>query len=309
MRIAVLGAGAMGSWFGGLLALQGNAVQLLTTNSAHWEAINNHGLVLKNSTNEQRVSVVAHSPDNIQTPVDLVLLTTKTFQSTEAITSIQAAVTDNTHILSLQNGLGNAEAIAQFIPMARVWVGVSMMPVEKSAPGVVIGKGHGSSYFGNALNNDNTDMAKHIESVFQNAQIELHHDVNIHTRIWEKVAFNSGINALSALSHGRPRTIGTSPGAKELAHNIAKEVAMVANTRNIEINLEHVYNMITLACTKHSDHIPSMLQDLQAARRTEVDALNGAVARIADQSQVAAPLNSTLTTLIRLAEISHQTYR
>lgn len=309
MRIAVLGAGAMGSWFGGHLALQGDAVQLLTTNTAHHEAIARSGLIMKKgATDEQRVSVAAGPPKTIQAPVDLILLMTKTFQTTQAMTSIEAAIDNGTHILSLQNGLGNAETLEQFVPLERIWVGVSMMPIDKIAPGVVEGKGHGTSYFGNAANHNDTDMAKRIESTFQNAHIELHHDANIQKRIWEKVAFNAGMNALSALSHGTPGAIGKSPGAKELAQDVAKEVATVANTLDIEISLDHVYNMITLSSTQHGDHIPSMLQDLQLGRRTEVDALNGAVAQIANQAAIEAPLNKTLTTLIKLAELSHRTH-
>lgn len=311
MRIAVLGAGAMGSWFGGHLALQENAVQLLTTNTAHHETISKNGLILKGPTvngriNEQCVSITAGPPNAIQAPVDLILLMTKAFQTTNALSSIEAAIDHDTHILSLQNGVGNAEAIGEFISPERVWVGVSMMPIDKVAPGIVEGKGHGISYFGNAANHDNIDMAKRIESTFQNANIELHHDANIQKRIWEKLAFNAGMNALSALSRGTPGTIGASTGAKQLAQDVAKEVAIVANTLKIDVNLEQVNDMITLSCTKHGDHIPSMLQDLQLGRRTEVDALNGAVTQIASRAKVAAPLNKTLTTLIKLAEFSNQ---
>jgi len=311
MRIAVLGAGAMGSWFGGHLALQENAVQLLTTNTAHHETISKNGLIMQGSTakgqiNEQRVNLTAGPPDSIQAPVDLILLMTKTFQTTNALANVNKAIDDDTHILSLQNGVGNAEAIGEFISPERIWVGVSMMPIDKVAPGVVEGKGQGSSYFGNAANQDDTDMAQRIESTFKSAHIELHHDANIQKRIWEKLAFNAGMNALSALSRGTPGAIGASKGAKELAQDVADEVAKVANTLNIKVNLEHVNDMITLSCTQHSDHIPSMLQDLQLARRTEVDALNGAVAMLANRASIAAPLNETLTTLIKLAEFSNQ---
>jgi len=308
MRIAVLGAGAMGSWFGGHLALQGNDVQLLTTNTAHHEAIAKSGLIMrKGPTDEQRISVTAGPPKSIQAPVDLILLMTKTFQTTQAIASVEAAIDDGTHVLSLQNGLGNAEALEQFVPLERIWVGVSMMPIDKIAPGIVEGKGHGASYFGNAAAQDDTDMAQGIESAFQSAHIELHHDANIQKRIWEKVAFNAGMNALSALSHGTPGAIGESPGAKELAQDVANEVSIVADALNIEISLDNVYNMITLSCTQHGGHVPSMLQDLQLGRRTEVDALNGAVAQFASQSAVEAPLNTTLTTLIKLAEHAQRT--
>jgi len=290
MRIAVLGAGALGS----------------TTNVEHHEAITANGLVLKGPDGERRVSVRAGPPKTIQSPVDLVLLMTKAFQSADAITSIASRIDQDTHFLSLQNGLGNAQAIAQLVPQERIWVGNSMMPADKLAPGIIEGKGRGSSYFGSAAKQSDTVMAQRIESVFQQANIDLQHDINIHKRIWEKVAFNTGMNALSALSHGTPGTINASPGAKALAQQVADEVAMVAQKCNVEIDLEQVYSMITLSCTQHGDHIPSMLRDIQTGRRTEVDALNGAVVSIAKQHGVAAPLNSTLATLVRLAELAHQ---
>lgn len=308
MRIAVLGAGAMGSWFGGLLAIHGNSVQLLTTNDAHRQAINNQGLTLRDPNGDQIVKVAAILPNELDAPVELVMVMTKTFQTSEAMASIASAINADTHVLSLQNGLGNAENIAAFVPLERVWVGVSMMPIDKIAPGVVMSKGIGDSYFGNAADNREQSMGNQIESVFQLANIPLHYDANIYSRIWEKVAFNAGMNALSALSHGRPRTIGTSTGAKALAENVAKEVAAVAHAHNIEIDLERVYDMINLSCSQHGDHIPSMLQDLQSRRRTEVDALNGAVVAFGEYVNVKTPLNDTLSTLIKLAELSHRHY-
>lgn len=306
MRIAILGAGAMGSWFGGLLALQNNDVQLITTNVAHRKAIAENGLLLRGPDGEQRVSITALSPEDFTTPVDLVMLMTKTFQTIDAITKIQQAIDKNTHFLSLQNGLGNAQAIAQFVPIERVWIGVTMLPIDKVAPGIVEGRGRGDSYFGNAADSNDTATAQRIESVFQSAQIELQHAPDIHKRIWEKVAFNAGMNALTALSNGTPGLIDATPGAKELACRVAQEVALVADSVQVKIDLAQVYDMVTLSCTKHTDHISSMLQDLQLGRRTEVDALNGAVVRIAKQTSTPAPVNATLTTLIKLAELSHQ---
>jgi len=101
MRIAVLGAGAMGSWLGGKLALQGYSVQLLTTNKAHRDAINNNALILKQNGLSQSVDINIDEPANIQAPVDLMLLLTKAFQSRDAMASITHAIDENTHVLSL----------------------------------------------------------------------------------------------------------------------------------------------------------------------------------------------------------------
>lgn len=347
MHIAVLGAGAMGSWFGGLLAMRNAAsssaiaaeniaadtkapeysshgnrtsdstasdksVRLITTNQAHRDAITQQGLRIRSADKQHTIAVEAISPYQMttknSTKIDLILVLTKSFQTKEALSSIANVINDNTHVLSLQNGLGNAEAMSSLIPLDRIWVGVSMVPADKVAPGLVESKGHGSSYFGNAANENSQPMSKRILDTFTQADIELHHDVNIHARIWEKVAFNSGMNALCALSHGRPGAIGQSNGAKSLAQRTANEVALVASAQQVEVDLKKVFDMIDLSCTKHSDHIPSMLQDLLSQRRTEVDAINGAVAKIGEACGVPTPINDTLATLVRLAEISHQKY-
>jgi len=308
MRIAILGAGAMGSWFGGLLARHGHEVQLLTTNKAHRDAITANKLILQTPTEEHKVSVQALDPANMERGVELVLVFTKAFQTREAMASIADRIDANTQVLSLQNGLGNAENIATHTPIDRIWIGMSMMPVDKLAPGVVACKGQGSSYFGKASKHSDSTTAKQIADAFQQSGIELQHDTNVHKRIWEKVAFNAGMNALCALSHGRPGCIEDSPGAKQMAREIADEVAQVAQSQQIEFDINNVYDLIELSCTQHGDHIPSMLQDLHAKRRTEVDAINGAIARIAEQAGIAAPLNQTLTTLVRLAELSHRRY-
>jgi len=300
----------MGSWFGGLLALSGNSVQLLTTNTAHCGAINKTGLTLRQpDANVTLIQLLASAPENIVTPVDLVIVLTKTFQTDTAINSITHAINSSTNVLSLQNGLGNAEALARVVPLERIWAGVSMQPVDKIGPGAIASKGHGASYFGPAQSTDvDTDVARTgtaIESLFQAANIDLTLDFNIHKRIWEKVAFNAGMNALSALSNGTPGDIANLDEAVALAKEVALETAQVAKTQTIFVELDRVYDMIELSCTKHGEHVPSMLQDVRMNRRTEVDALNGAIADIAKRMQVPAPLNKTLATLVRLAERSY----
>lgn len=308
MHIAVLGAGAMGSWLGGLLAMHGHKVQLLTTNKAHRAAIAANDLILQTPNDEHRVSLQALAPSDMQPGVELILVFTKAFQTKDAMASIVGRIESDTHVLSLQNGLGNAENIATCLPMDRIWIGVSMMPVDKIAPGIVACKGEGNCFFGSASGDGSSAIANKIANAFQQSGIQLQHESNIHKRIWEKVAFNAGMNAICALSHGRPGCVEDSPGAKQLAKDIADEVAQVALAQQVEFDISSVYDLIELSCTQHGEHIPSMLQDLYSQRLTEIDALNGAVTTIAEQSGIPAPLNQTLTTLVRLAELSHQRY-
>ena len=254
MHIAVLGAGAMGSWFGGLLAMHGHRVQLLTTNKAHREAIAANDLILRKPNSEKRVSLQALSPTEMQPGVELILVFTKSFQTRDAMAGIADRIESNTQVLSLQNGLGNAENIATQIPLNRIWIGVSMMPVDKIAPGIVACKGQGNSFFGSATNENNSPMAGKIADTFQQSGISLRHETNIDKRIWEKVGFNAGMNAICALSHGRPGCVEDSPGAKQLAKDVADEVLQVALAQQIEFDIDCVYDLIELSCTQHGSH-------------------------------------------------------
>ena len=307
MKIAVLGAGAMGSWFGGKLALGGHEVSLLTTNAAHRAAIAADGLRLRSGRGEQTVCLPALAPADYTGPARVVMLFTKTFQSDAALQSIRAALDDDCHVLTLQNGLGNADTIARYLPLERVLVGTTIMPVDQLAPGVVASAGHGDGHFYSARGD--LPIARELERAFLDAGLDVHLDPDIQRRIWSKVAFNVGMNAVAALAHGTPGTIGDSPGARALVEAAAREAIAVAAAQGITLDSAAILDRIGFACENHRDHRPSMLVDLQRGRRTEVDALNGAIVAAGEKLGVATPLNATLTTLLRLAELSHRRYR
>ena len=308
MRYAVLGAGAMGSWFGGKLAHQGHDVVLLTTNQAHRDAINEHGLMLRHDGARDRVLLPAMHPSDFTGPVDVIILFTKSFQSDSALAAIATSIDENTHVLTLQNGLGNHETIGQYVERKRILVGVTMLPVDKLAPGVVAVQGQGASYF-NSLLEPGLPVCQLLQQEFSEAGLDLQLDPDIHQRIWSKVAFNAGMNAVTALVHGTPGTVGDSPGAQDLVNDVAREVIAVAAAQGIAVDMTEVLDTIDYACNNHRDHKPSMEQDLQAGRRTEVDALNAAVVRAGASCGVPTPLNEILETLVRAAELSHQRYR
>jgi len=305
MRIAILGAGAMGSWFGGRLAMQGSDVELLTTNQAHIGAVQDKGLILRSATAEQCLSIPIHRPEEVQAPVDIILLFTKTFQSDRAMASVAHAITSDTHVLTLQNGIGNADIIANYVALEQTWIGVTMMPVDLLGPGIVASTGSGVSYFGGAVGQEHA-VAHHLLQAFQATDLDVRLVQDIHRRVWEKVAFNAGMNAFCALARGTPGTIGKSPGAHDLVKDVAVEVAAVALTQEVEIDLDSVVNTIDFACAEHGEHKPSMLQDLLAKRPTEVAALNGAVVALADSAGVPVPMNRLLATLVTLAEIAQR---
>jgi len=308
MRIAVLGAGAMGSWFGGQLKLAGHEVQLLTTNESHIEAVKNNGLTMQGRNKTQHVKIDICRPDEFQGPTELVITLTKTFQLDRAMQSIADNIGADTSVLSLQNGLGNLEVIANYVNAENIWLGVTMLPVDKIAAGEVANKGQGSTWFGPATVRPEEHQKNNqtIESAFTDAGIDFKHDHLIHKRIWEKVAFNAGMNAVCALCYATPGLINKSPESLKIVQQAASEVNAVATAMHIDIELDSVYRAIDYACKNHGDHKPSMLQDLLAGKRTEVCALNAAVVARAQDAGVEVPVNEMLCNLIKLSECGHR---
>ena len=304
MRIAVLGAGAMGSWFGGQLAHAGHEVQLLTTNESHIAAVQKHGLELQSDSQKKVVEIAIGKPADFSGSVELLITLTKTFQLDTAMQSIASGLVPETSVLSLQNGLGNAEVIARYAGRDNTFVGMTMLPVDKVAPGIVASKGKGTAWFGH-VDREQAEKIKSLVDIFAAADLDIRHDPLVHKRVWEKVAFNCGMNAVCALCHATPGLIHENASARTLVEQAAAEVVAVAVAEGVAIELESVCSTIKFACENHADHIPSMLQDLLDGKRTEVDALNSAVSARGRQAGIETPVNEMLANLVVLAERGH----
>ena len=302
MRIAVLGAGAMGSVYGARLADGGAEVTLLDVNQSHLDAIARDGLevALDEGTKIHRLAAVR--PEDFRGPVDVVLVFTKIFHTAAALDAV-AGQLDGAVLLSLQNGIGNAERLAVHVPVERTLVGMTMTPAEFLGPGRVASHGPAKTAFYSA-DGQNRPVLHEICTAMQAGGIDATADPEIEAAIWEKAAFNCTMNALCALSDGTPGSIGESVAGRGLAGRVAAEAVAVANATGVAASLERVEALIQHACAHHLHHEPSMLQDRKAGRPTEVDALNGAVARIGEEKGVPVPVNRTLADLIRLMEDS-----
>ena len=243
MRIAVLGAGAMGSWYGGFLARAGHEVQLLTRNDEHIRAVTENGLEMRGAYGEFTVDLAISRPEEFRGGVELLLTLTKTFQLEQAMHCVQQSLDPATTVLSLQNGLGNAEVIERYVGRDNTFIGVGLLPIDKIAPGVLEATGKGGTWFGQ-IDGGQVDRAKAIQAVFSGTPLDVQHDPDILQRVWEKVAFNAGMNAVCALCHATPGLIGDSKAATLLLRDVADEVARVALAENVcidnELSLIHI---------------------------------------------------------------------
>ncbi len=304
MKIAILGAGALGSLIGALLARRGHQVQLLMRNQTSIRAITRDGLSLTIAGQTETIPIPACVASSAQSPVDLVILLTKTYQSEAALKDAQHLLSRNTAVLSLQNGIGNAERIAAHLPLSQVYVGISMMPADQIAPGQVSSQGQGHSRFYAA---DGTDrpFTRELGDIFTDAGMACTVDPDIQKAIWEKAAFNAASNAVLAITGTTPGRLLEYPDAMRLTEDIALESVAIAKAAGVAVEATAVAAMLQTSSKKHPEHRPSMAQDILARRRTEVDAINGAFVSHAARLGMPAPLNKTIWTLVRLAEAGY----
>lgn len=302
MKIAILGAGAMGSLFGGLLAETGEQVTLLDINDAHLAAIAAHGLRLETDTGDRRVrSLQALRPSQATQVPDLLIVFTKAMHTRAALASVRQLIGPSTYVLTLQNGLGNVEALGSVVPQERILVGVTTWPADLAGPGHV--RSHGAGVI-RMMTADGADrpMLERVVHALSDAGLQCRVDANVWGAVWEKVAFNAALNPLCTVLNRPVDALGAVEDGPALALTIVEEVLAVARASGVSVDAVKVSDNVRHAIVAHRGHKPSMLQDVLAGRPTEIESINGAVVVAARRHGVRVPHTETLMQLVRLVQ-------
>lgn len=295
MKIAILGAGALGSVIGAELHTAGHEVVLLDLNEAHLTAINADGLRVDWDDRTEHLPIPAMKPD--QAPqVDLVILLTKTMHTDAALAGIAPLIEGGACVLTLQNGLGNVERVQARVPDGQVLFGCTMTPGDLRGPGHVASHGLAYTPF-DAL--DASGPAARLAAELDGDQLTWTDAAA--AQVWQKAAFNCAMNATAVLGAGTVGAIAEHVGA-ELAQDIAAEVLAVGAAEGVTGDIGAVRKQIDFALKQHTGHKPSMLQDVEAGRRTEIESLNGYVEQIGTKRGIDVPMNRLLAALVRMRE-------
>ncbi|MFC5421863.1 ketopantoate reductase family protein [Bosea eneae] len=301
LRISILGAGAMGSLFGGLLAEAGHEVELLDVNPVQIATVREHGLLIRDDAGERRVAIPIMRPEEATTRPDWLIVFTKAMHTQGALDSARHLIGSQTRLLSLQNGLGNAEKLADFADVSRIAIGMTTVPADLVAPGEV--HSHGQSKTRVVMVDGSEDAAlAALASALDAAGVPCAVDPDAVVAIWEKVAFNVALNSLCAVTRRTVGALGADADGRQLAHAIASEALAVAQAEGLMVSPQRTHATIDHALDHHGGHKPSMLQDLLAGRATEVETLNGAVVLAARRHGIAAARTEALYALVKMAE-------
>ncbi|MFH1774384.1 MAG: 2-dehydropantoate 2-reductase [Methanobacteriota archaeon] len=299
MKVAVMGAGAVGGYFGGVLAKSGADITLIARGK-HLEAMRKDGLLIKSYRGDFRADVKATSDPKEAGPVELVIFTVKTYDTEEAIRLCAPMIRENTCILSLQNGVDNDEKIAREAGREKVICGVAYIGVGIEEPGVICHSAAGKIAIGE-LNGKITHRIKKIAEMFSAAGVPCEISRDIIKLKWEKLVWNAAFNALTTITRASVAEVLSDKKLMETAVAAMHEVIEVAQKKGIDIDDAAIQDALALS-KNIGDFKTSMLQDFESGRKTEVEALNGIVVRKGREVNVKTPVNQCLYALVSFME-------
>lgn len=309
MNVLVMGAGALGSILGGFLARSGHAVTLVGR-AAHMDAIREHGLKVTGIWGKHVIAGMAactFAGDIAARDFDVVFVTVKSYDTAHAIAQAAPLLSGHTLVCSYQNGLGNAETIADAVGWARVVEAMVIFGVQIPAPGhvdvTVIAR---PAALGVYASGPPVERVKALAEALDAAGLPTVYSDQIAGELWRKVAYNSALNALCALLDVPYGKLPELPEAREIMADVVAELYAVAAARGVLMDPPAPEEYMALFYEKlvppTAAHYGSTHEDFRLHRCTEIGALNGAIARFGEAAGVDCPVNRTITRLVKARE-------
>lgn len=300
MKVAIIGTGSMGCLFAWKLAKAGADVWGFDVSQPHVDRINSAGLTIDFLDHSDTVRIHATTdPARIGT-ADAVLVFVKGGATEAALTSARGVIGPKTLIVTMQNGIGNAERIAALFPGHMVAHGMTTLAAQIEGPGRVRatsdGKGEISFW---PLTGAPGATAQALCRMLDGDGMHATLDPQIDLRIWRKLVVNCCCNSVCGLLDCRISDAMAQPGIQSLFATMTAEIVAVASAKGIPLVLEDATGYLRSVGATAGGHFPSMVADLRAHRRTEIDALNGAIVQEATAHGLAAPANAAIADLVR----------
>lgn len=307
MKIAVIGAGAMGSALGAMLAKGGNSVTLVDVWRDAIDRINSDGLKIEDKAGHvECVAVKATARPAEVGAVDLVLVFVKCYDTECAVRSALPVVGPNTTVLSLQNGWGNGPRIAGIVGPEKLLLGVCYHSATVLGPGHVLHGGKGMSFIGEP-DGRMTDRLKKAAEIFNKAGIEVTATATVLKEIWSKLALNVCTLPTSATLRLYAAQLIQTDEMQDLMRELLKEVVAVAKAQDIPLDFEERWLAITGLLKRLAPTIKgSMLQDVEKRRRTEIDVINGAIVEAGRRFKIPTPYNQAMVWMVKALEATFE---
>lgn len=290
MRIAVMGTGGVGGYYGGLLAQTGHAVTFIAR-GAHLQAIQSQGLQVKSIFGDFQVNPARATDDPAQVgPVDLVLFVTKSYHTDQAAQAIKPMIGPETSVLSLQNGVDAVERIGAVVGMEHVLAGATWLSSAVEAPGVIK---HVSQFrrvvFGE-LDGQVTARAQTIHKAFQDTGITAELSTNVLKVLWTKFVFIAAASSLGSLTRLPMGDYRAVPEARAMITSLMNEVKNVAQAQGVALDEDVVQKSLEFMDDSAPHIKASMQRDVEAGRRSELESMVGVIGHKGRESGVPTPV-------------------
>ena len=297
--VAVLGAGAVGCYFGGMLARAGHAVTLIGR-PAHVEVFRREGLRFEAKTFDERVKVMADTEPSGVKGASLVLFCVKSTDTEAAAAQIAPHLAPGSIVVNLQNGVDNTERIQARVPNP-VIPAVVYVATEMAGPGHLKHHGRGDLVIGATDEKVTAQMLAHVKALFEPAGVPVVVSDNVAAELWMKLVVNCAYNAISAIAQLPYGEMVKGTGIPETMRDVIAETLAVAKAKGVVMPADTLERVMKLAGAMPAQY-SSTAQDLARAKRTEIDHLNGYVTRAGESLGVPTPVSRALFALVRLLE-------
>ena len=300
MKIAVIGAGAMGSIYGGHLSLK-NEVYLVDTNADVVRTINENGITLEEGGEDHIYRPKAVTDTSGLPEMDLVILFVKALFSRSALEGNRGLIGKDTYLLTLQNGSGHEDILGEFVPTERIIIGTT------EDQGTVLGMAHirhggtGGTNLG-MLCPDTAGFLPRLKETMDACGFRAKIHENIQQLIWNKLFVNVALSAVTAVLNVKMGFIAEDPHALALSRQLLHEAVEVAHAMGLEADEEHLQQEIIETSKRVPDGVTSICADLSKGRKTEVDTISGSVVRAAKKCGVAVPAHEFLVNMVHAME-------
>ncbi|QQK74456.1 2-dehydropantoate 2-reductase [Salicibibacter cibarius] len=308
MKTLILGAGAMGSLFGGRLKQIGVDVTLYNRENDHVKKINQDGLrILDNDGNMTTVNIpVVSHPYNLSNRYDLIIVLVKAHATDKVLNQVLHTIDEDTAVLSLQNGIGNLESVKNAVPYSNVGIGGAGCGGGILENGTVGHRANGRTYIGFS-EGVHSRVSESIADMFTRSGLPATVTTDIASIIWSKLIINIAFNGLTAITRLSNGNAIAPPEGKEIIKELVNEAARVAQAEGIElIYSDPVAECLRLGIENIGENKSSMLVDIIKERKTEIDYINGAIVDYGTKNAIPTPYNTLITNLVKLTEKSYE---
>lgn len=303
MKIAIMAAGGLGSYYGALLAKDGHDVTFIAR-GAHLNAMRANGLVVKSPHGDVTIKPVQATDNPAEVGiVDWIIFSVKTYDNVSAAQAMKPMIGANTTVVTFQNGVDNHEQIGEIIGKEHVIVAPTQIVSNIAAPGLIEQKSpFRNSFVGEVFGQGLTPRVQTFTDMLKRTGVDVTAVVDGRVPLWHKLVFIASTSGLATLARTAPYDLFQMPEARAILRAAMEEVNAVGKAQGVKLDDDIVERQYQFTLNLKPGAKPSMQLDLEAGKRLEIDAMSGAIVRLGAAKNVPTPVHQTIYVALKMED-------